>query len=94
LAYTLSVKNADNSEPFVVGIYSGNDKPADVTEFLAEFVSEASELADNGVVINDEIYTLKIHAFVCDAPARAFVKGIKHPSGYSACEKCTEYGEY
>ena len=88
------LKNADNSEPFVVGIYSGNDKPADATEFLAEFVSEASELVDNGVVINDEIYTLKIHAFVCDAPARAFVKGIKHPSGYSACEKCTEYGEY
>ena len=88
------IKNADKSEPFVVGIYCGNEKPADATEFLAEFVAEASDLADNGISICGEINRVEIHSFVCDAPARAFVKGIKCPSGYSACEKCTEHGDY
>ena len=37
---------------------------------------------------------ITIHSFVCDAPARAFVKGIMSPSGYSSCEKCTVRGQY
>jgi hypothetical protein len=81
-------------DPFVVGIYYGNDKPADVSEFLAEFVEEASFLSKNGLTVGDKLYTVKIHSFVCDAPARALVKGIKGHSGYDACEKCMEHGEY
>ena len=84
----------DNTGPFVVGLYSGREKPSDATEFLAEFVKEASDLLEKGLNIGNELYTVKIHSFVCDAPVRAFVKGIKCQSGYSACEKCTELGEY
>ena len=29
-----------------------------------------------------------------DAPARAFIRGIKCHSGYAACEKCTKHSEY
>lgn len=88
------LKNADSSDPFVVGIYSGSEKPADASEFLSEFVDEVHNLSQNGVSIGGELYTIKIHSFVCDAPARAFLKGIKSHSGYAACEKCTEHGEY
>jgi hypothetical protein len=35
---------------------------------------------------------LKIKAFICDAPAIAFIKGIKGHTGY--CERCTIRGEY
>ena len=35
-----------------------------------------------------------IHCFICDSPAHAFVKGIKYPSGYCSCEKCTTHGDY
>ena len=35
-----------------------------------------------------------IHCFVCDAPARAFIKGIKCHSGFASCEKCTVHGEF
>lgn len=31
-------------------------------------------------------------AFICDAPARAYLKCIKGHTGYSSCERCTEYG--
>ncbi|KAJ7988597.1 hypothetical protein DPEC_G00325200 [Dallia pectoralis] len=31
---------------------------------------------------------------VCDAPARAYLKCVKGHAGYSACEKCTQEGEY
>jgi len=88
------LKNADCSDPFVVGIYSGSEKPADASEFLSEFVAEVCNVSQNGVSIGGELYTIKIHSFVCDAPARAFLKGIKSHSGYAACEKCTEHGEY
>lgn len=88
------VKHCNCIEPFVVGVYQGNEKPTSASEFLAEFVAETSDLLKNGVTCGEELYDVKIHSFVCDAPARAFLKGIKCHSGYSSCEKCTEPGEY
>ena len=88
------LKYPNYQEPFVVGIYHGNEKLGDASEFLAEFVAELSALVKDGVNVADTLHTVKIHSFVCDAPARAFMKGIKFHSGYAACEKCIEYGEY
>ena len=88
------LKDPSYKEPIVVGIYHGNEKPGDASEFLADFVTEMSDLAKNGMTVDDVLYTVKIHSFVCDAPARAFLKSIKCHSGYAACEKCTEHGEY
>ena len=39
-------------------------------------------------------YNVKLSAVVCDAPVRAFVKGIKSHTGYSGCDKCTQPGVY
>ena len=52
-------------------------KPVDATEFLTEFVAEADGLTKNGFIVGDTMFSVKIHSFVCDAPARAFVKGVK-----------------
>jgi hypothetical protein len=82
------------TKPFVVGVYGGAEKPACAAEFVAEFVNEALELVQNGLTIGNQVIRVTIHSFVCDAPARAFIKGIKNHSGYASCEKCTEYGEY
>lgn len=89
-----SVNNSFDKEPFVVGIFCGKEKPADAKEFLREFVSEASDLLKNGLNVEQNIIPVTIHSFVCDAPARAFIKGIKSHSGYSSCEKCMVVGEY
>lgn len=37
---------------------------------------------------------MSIKAFVCDAPARAFLKNIKGHPGYDSCERCIIKGEY
>ena len=88
------VKNIELKEPFIVGLFCGKEKPGNATEFLSEFVSETIHLLHNGLVINDVAYSVTIHCFCMDAPARAFVKGIKCHSGYASCEKCIVHGEY
>jgi hypothetical protein len=37
---------------------------------------------------------LIISSFLCDAPARSFIKNSKGHSGYNACEKCTTRGTW
>ena len=81
---------AVSAEPFVVGLYSGRTKPPLV--FLTDFVNELKELQDSGLLCNCQRLHVVVDNFVCDAPARAFVKCIKSHTGYSSCEKCVQHG--
>jgi len=74
-------------------LWPGQEKPGSAAEFLFKFVSEACHLIKNGITFNQRHYTVEIHTFVSDAPARAFIKGIKSHSGFGACEKCID-GEH
>lgn len=38
---------------FVIGIYHGTEKPANVNDFLRDFVNEAAEMCENGIYVND-----------------------------------------
>lgn len=78
---------------FVVGIYEGTSKPADVNCYLEEFVSEAINLFEKGIYFNNKKINFIIEAFVCDAPARAFVTNIKYHTGYYSCGKCSAKGK-
>jgi len=89
-----SVNNSVDKEPFLVGLFCGKEKPSNAREFLSDFVAEASHLLAYGLVVGSTKIPVAIHSFICDAPARAFMKGIKSHSGYSSCEKCTVTGEY
>jgi hypothetical protein len=88
------VSNIDSENPFVVGLFCGKEKPKSAAEFLSDFVTETVDLIKNGLIFENKLFPVVIHSFVCDAPARAFLKGIKCHSGYASCEKCTVYGEY
>lgn len=81
-----------SKEVFTIGIYYGQGKPTDVDEFLKPFVQSANELYKNGIEVENKIVSFKISAFICDAPARAFISGIKNHNGYFACGKCTTKG--
>lgn len=65
------------SSPMVVGIFCGTAKPSDIDSFLTPFVDEMNELMRNGLWINSHKITVRIRCFVCDSPARAYVKGKK-----------------
>ncbi|KZS03288.1 Uncharacterized protein APZ42_034027 [Daphnia magna] len=49
-------------------------------------------LLENGFVHCNRRFSIKAIIFVCDSPARAFVSGVKYPSGKSSCSKCTTTG--
>ena len=81
-----------NASPFVVGLYCGTKKPSSIAEYLEDFVSELCGLLQTGVMHNDHNFAIQIDCFVCDAPARSFIKNVKSHNGYHGCEKCSQRG--
>ena len=81
------------SKPMPVGIFLGNSKPVDVGEYLKDFIGEINILK-NGYEFEGAKYLMKIQCFICDAPARQYLKCIKSHSGYSSCERCQQHGKY
>ena len=57
--------------------------------FLADFINEEKILKNDGLVVtSNKTITVSIKCFVCDAPARAFLKCVLNHIGYSSCERC------
>ena len=77
--------------PLLVALFYGKSKPVTVDDFLEDFLEEFSVLKENGVTY--KTFTVAISAFVCDAPARAYLKCTKGHTGYYACERCEIRGE-
>ncbi|XP_076299692.1 uncharacterized protein LOC143218425 [Lasioglossum baleicum] len=103
----LSLSKSSNSEAYpilcctagyknveMIGIYHGCGKPKDVNSFLFNFVEEAVLLINNGLLINEHLYHLHIKAFICDSPAKAFIKCVTYHTGYNSCTKCLIEGDY
>lgn len=89
------IKEIPNSDVFVIGLYSGNTKPSNVQEYLKEFVQDLREIIQEGVQFNGVFFSVSApDAFICDAPARAFLKCVKGHTGYYSCERCTQKGIY
>lgn len=78
--------------PFVVAIFYGSGKPNCLEDYLSDFVKEMQELSQNGFAFKDKAFNIIFNAFICDAPARAFLKNIKGHTGYNACERCIVRG--
>ena len=64
------------SKPSVVGLFSGNKKPGNVQQYLQSFKDEVLELMQNAMQIpnSGHKFGIQISCFICDTPARAFVK--------------------
>lgn len=61
-------------QPFVAAIYYGQGKPP-LKDFLDQFVNEMSHLMEHGIIINGREMAVKISCFICDTPARSYIKG-------------------
>lgn len=78
--------------PFAVAIYCGDGKPRNVHRYLEKFVEEINELQRHGFFLGEQHFDVNIKAFICDRPARSFLKCIINHGGFYACERCTVRG--
>ena len=81
-------------QPFVVALFYGKGKPDSVDEFLRDFLEEYRALKESGFTHDTKTFTLTIQAFLCDAPARSFMKCTKGHTGFNSCERCTIHGDW
>ena len=84
----------DLGKPGVVALFCSKWKPDSIEEYLSGFLHEYKQITENGFAWNDKIYSVKIKALVCDAPARQFVKCIKGHNGHYSCERCEIKGNW
>ena len=81
-------------EPFVVAFYCGNSKPNSVVGYLDDFLSELKDLVEDGISFEEKNLKVSVSSFVCDAPARSFLKCTKGHNAYYACERCAIKGKW
>lgn len=65
-----------DADPFVIGVYFGIGKPKNLKEYLEDFVVEMKNILQYGLEIKSRNIPVKIRCFICDSPARAFIKGL------------------
>ena len=75
-------------DPFLVALYYGNSKPDPVHDYLHDLIAELQVLMENGVPHKTTVHKVTLRAFICDAPARAFLKCIKGHNALHGCERC------
>jgi hypothetical protein len=88
------IEELPKKDPFVVGLFYGTTKPKDVADYLGDFRAEMILLQENGIRYGDQVFDVRLSAFVCDTPARVYIKSVKGHSGYYGCDKCTQRGVY
>ncbi|KAK3923102.1 Putative surface cell antigen sca2, partial [Frankliniella fusca] len=89
--------------PFVIALYLGQNDPTDIYEYLEEFVFEVNDLQRDGYTLNaknqgtiaSQFFLPKsMRDFICDAPARAFLKCCVLFNARFSCKKCCVEGEW
>lgn len=61
--------------PMAIGIFYGEKKPENAEVYFRPFVNECRQVLEDGIIINGKTLTVEIRCFICDSPARAFIKG-------------------
>ncbi|KZR97269.1 Uncharacterized protein APZ42_007949, partial [Daphnia magna] len=88
------VINSLDALPFVISVFVGKGKPPNLEEYLRPFLEELMALQSEGLECMGITYSIEMSSFVCDAPARAFLKVITAHTGYFGCERCNQKGVY
>ena len=80
--------------PFIVAIFYGSQKLTNLNDFLHDFLIEFANLKACGYNKDGVNLLVEIRAFICDAPARQYLKCVKGHTGYFSCERCEIKGKY
>ena len=73
---------------FIIAMFHASSKPNSVHEYLQDFITESKQLIESGIEINSTMYQFSIKCFICDCPARSFLKCTIGHNGIHACERC------
>lgn len=84
--------------PFVVAVWYGHGK-ATIENYVKKLSEELAHLFEHGMVLSDgegghRLISVEICNFICDTPARAFVKGTVSFNGFQGCQICDETGKH
>lgn len=90
----VNIHEYTNIKPMAVGIFYGESKPENIHQYLTPFVDEISPILQNGILINGYELLVRIRCFICDSPARAFIKGTASYNAKEGCQKCNVVGKY
>lgn len=82
----------DIYKPFTVSVYFGQSKPKEASAYLEQFINEINFLHQCGLEIQGRYLRIKLKCFVCDTPARAFLKCTAGHTSFHACERCSVQG--
>lgn len=63
-------------KPMVIGVYYGKAKASNLSGYLTPLVEELKSVCADGIDLNGHHVNVAIRCFICDSPARAFIKGI------------------
>lgn len=87
-----SFPNQLNISPFVIGAYVGYADPGSIEDFLKEYVEELLEILQNGAEVTRQLIRkrIRIRAYICDAPARAFLCSVLPHQAMLGCNKCEQ----
>lgn len=81
-------------KPMVISVWCGESKPTDLSDYLQLFVSELDYLLSNNMYINGKQIIILFRCFICDTPARSFIKAIVGHTSKVGCQKCMAEGTY
>lgn len=85
------ILNMQYEHVFIIGAYVGNEKPISIDTYLHDFNAELANLK-NGIIYKEKLIKITILAFVCDAPARAFLTGSVGHNPLNGCSRCHQKG--
>lgn len=87
-----SFPNKLNISPFVIGAYVGYADPDSIEDFLKDYVEEFQEILQNGAEVTPQLLRkeIRVRAYICDAPARAFLCGVMPHQAMLGCNKCEQ----
>jgi hypothetical protein len=77
-----------DSTPFPIAVFCGSGKPEPIDMFLESFITEVKVLKREGIHYKNQFFNFDIAFFICDAPARCYLKKIVGHTAKHACEKC------
>ena len=76
---------------FEVVVTCGKGKPSNL-DYLNEFLTDLKQIMSCGLKWKERLFRITVKAVVCDAPARAAIKGVVQFSGKHGCDHCEKIG--